>query len=436
MPQIANMLTLSFLSITVHFLSQTTISIKYTIMVQTRRQVQGSSARLPKTWVRNEGSSKKGSGGVLGNVGPTDVNANSDAERESQEGDAADVSHGDVRNESVFASEDESVSDDDSAYNRLIHLQSGLDSLRALIGGMKQQFDSLQGDLNDRIEKLENISRGTFDDEESYEQGDFDREGNQEEREDNNIERASSLIKVLRFCGLSKSEARLFMSRAAKNWQELCHVNNADELIKTLNKSTKKDLIIDPRAATKVKVLIHWCKWINMTKGLNFNEDDFISNYDSHHMRWNNCIRLKNEPSKIPVPDTLDPKKWKEWLRSVTNYLASIYNEIGVPLIYTVWELLELEQKDDSELSSLEKFYKCTRTDGPTFITDSTRVHQIVMNHLTDSEAYAWIAKQAKGTCGRKLLLALSDHYDGEVSMVIRSQQALASIKSASLLVT
>jgi hypothetical protein len=109
---------------------------------------------------------------------------------------------------------------------------------------------------------------------------------------------------------------------------------------------------------------------------------------------------------------------------------------IGLPLIYHVWELLGLEEKNASELTPLKMFCMRTKTEGTTFETDSTRVHQIVKNCFSDSEAYAWVgAQQAKVSCGRTLLMALSaDHYDVEVSMVLkRAQQVfLASIKSAS----
>jgi hypothetical protein len=74
----------------------------------------------------------------------------------------------------------------------------------------------------------------------------------------------------------------------------------------------------------------------------------------------------------------------------------------------------------------MDRFYRNTRMEGTTFQTDSTRVHQIIMNCLSDIDAYPRVAKQqVEGSCGRKLLtsMALSDHYYVQVSMVIRAQQ-------------
>jgi len=313
----------------------------------------------------------------------------------------------------------DNISDDDLR-KMLLNIQSAINSMRSTMSGLRDKMDDQHDEMNQRMEELENYIV------------DEDSEGNIEESPEVVNGDGNGLDEVLKFCGLTEQEASLFRKRAATNWQEICQISNASELIKTLNKSNSKDMFIDPRSSTRIKVLVHWAKWNNMTKEQSFNGQDFQQNYHHHYTRWDNCQKLKSEASKIPVPDTLDTKKWKEWLRSVTNYLASIYNEIGVPLIYTVWELLGLEDKTGHELTQMERFYMSTRREGVTFQTDSTRVHQIIMNCLSDSEAYPWVAKQAKGTCGRKLLLALSDHYDGQVSMVIRAQQALASIKNAS----
>jgi len=385
------------------------------IMALTRRSQQRTAQNVAKD---------KTSTGKIGSK----TTAKSKRKEESDTVKTREGTHN-VSKESVSAASRDPESPDDDSSNAveemLQRLQSAIYSMNSVVHGLSEKIDIKQEEMEHRFGELEKALY--------YEDDDDDKKTQDENaglEVDNNM--AGTLVHALVFCGLSMEEAEVFTQRAASDWQEICHIGSASDLVKTLNKSQKKDFFIDPCTATKIKVLIHWAKWNNMTKSQAFDVRDFCNSYDCHYTRCNNCLKLKNETSKIPVPETLDSKKWKEWLRSVVNYLASVYNEIGVPLIYTVWELLGLEDKEASELTPMERFYRNTRMEGTTFQTDSTRVHQIIMNCLSDSDAYPWIAKQAKGSCGRKLLMALSDHYDGQVSMVIRAQQALASIKGAS----
>jgi len=324
----------------------------------------------------------------------------------------------------------------------------GIDTRDGDVIAMKQELERFTQQVNRQEEKLKNIEQalstlinhlGSHQDDHNESDSGSDGSGHgysmKEEVVDIDDElvgnqEACEVIKGLEFCGMPRSEALYFAKRTAITWNEVCQITSVGDVVKAVNKARGKQMI-GPRVTNRLNVFVHWARRIQMKKHQVYKVQEFASSYESHYSAWSHSCAIKDKDNKIPVPPTLDPKKWKEWLSATLNYLSSIYNDLGVPLVYVVWEMQEFTDDQNSE-SGLLDFYKDVRMSGPTFEADSSRVHRIISSCLSDSEAYAWVTKEAKGSCGRKLLKALSDHYDGEVSMVNHAQQALNTIKGAS----
>jgi hypothetical protein len=93
-----------------------------------------------------------------------------------------------------------------------------------------------------------------------------DDEGNNTGKEADDDFAGTFIHHALVIYGLSMEEAEIFMQSHAKatsghDWQEINHIGSTTNLVKALNKSQKKDYLVDPHTATKIKVLILWAKW-------------------------------------------------------------------------------------------------------------------------------------------------------------------------------
>jgi hypothetical protein len=108
-----------------------------------------------------------------------------------------------------------------------------------------------------------------------------------------------------------------------------------------------------------------------------------------------------------------DERKWPEWEKAFTNYLAVIPGVTGIPLSYVVRESAIPE--DGREYStSTERMIARASLQGQFYEADSRRVHNLLLGFLQGENTENWIRSVARYQDGRRDMEALRRHYAGE----------------------
>ena len=119
--------------------------------------------------------------------------------------------------------------------------------------------------------------------------------------------------------------------------------------------------------------------------------------------------------SKAADPGKLkDERKWPEWYLAFINYRSTIPGVYGVPLSYIIWENQAPDHTRDFEGDFTEVIIACAPLNGPKFLADARKVHQLLKNFLMAESAEQWIHPLAPRGNGRDDVVELRRHYEDE----------------------
>lgn len=125
-------------------------------------------------------------------------------------------------------------------------------------------------------------------------------------------------------------------------------------------------------------------------------------------------LELVSTNSKAAEPGKFkDERKWPEWEKAFTNYLAVIPGVNGVPLSYVIREK-DIPDDGDEYDSFDERLVKRAPLTGQYFKADTKRVHTLLLGFLQGENTESWIRSMSKYQDGRKDMIALRRHYAGE----------------------
>lgn len=118
-----------------------------------------------------------------------------------------------------------------------------------------------------------------------------------------------------------------------------------------------------------------------------------------------------------------DERKWHEWEQAFANYLSVIPGVNGIPLSYVIRE--EAEPLEGVEyVSFTERMVSRAPHNGPYFMADSRRVHNLITGYLQGELTESWIRPLARYHDGRRDMIALRNHYAGEGNSTRRIAEA------------
>jgi uncharacterized membrane protein YgcG len=114
------------------------------------------------------------------------------------------------------------------------------------------------------------------------------------------------------------------------------------------------------------------------------------------------------EPGKFK-----DERKWPEWEKAFTNFLAVIPGVTGIPLSYVIRELATPDEHRQYP-SLTDRMIARASLQGQFYIADSKRVHNLLLGFLQGENTENWIRNVARYQDGRRDMEALRRHYAGE----------------------
>jgi hypothetical protein len=118
-----------------------------------------------------------------------------------------------------------------------------------------------------------------------------------------------------------------------------------------------------------------------------------------------------------------DERKWPEWEKAFTNYLAVIPGVSGIPLSYVIREA-EIPEEEREYASHNERMIARAPHDGQFYLADARRVHNLLLGFLQGESTENWIRSVAKYQDGRRDMEALRRHYAGEGNSTRRISDA------------
>jgi hypothetical protein len=101
------------------------------------------------------------------------------------------------------------------------------------------------------------------------------------------------------------------------------------------------------------------------------------------------------------------------WSTSFANLLSVIPATSGIPLSYVIREIAEPEDGEVVYNDFMEECVACHPLEGPRFITNRKRVHQLICTFTQGEGSYQHIASYATKMNGRTDWLALLAFYGG-----------------------
>jgi hypothetical protein len=135
----------------------------------------------------------------------------------------------------------------------------------------------------------------------------------------------------------------------------------------------------------------------------------------NRHAEIRNALLEQSETvAKSAQPKKLKGKKdYNEWYDSLKNYLSLLMGTNGVPLNYVVRDHVDPPPGEVLETYD-EEVYALAPLNGDYFVADACRVHQIIKTYAQGESAEEWIRTLHRYQDGRRDLLALKAHFQGE----------------------
>lgn len=237
---------------------------------------------------------------------------------------------------------------------------------------------------------------------------------------------------LLNFVGFTNPVERFrLMEAGLAEYEDFRHLVEKD--IRDLAEDFAKRTVANGRMTFglgRTKKLIGVMHWI---------QDCFRTADDPDHMHFNEAtlaaaqsrasvrkldLELVDTNSKAANPGKFkDERNWFEWQEAFENYLSVIPGVNGVPLSYVI---REQSQPNDQEeyLNFTERMVGRAPHQGPYFLADSRRVHNLLMGFLQGERTEAWIRPFARYQDGRRDIIALRRHYEGEGNSTRRIAEA------------
>jgi hypothetical protein len=127
---------------------------------------------------------------------------------------------------------------------------------------------------------------------------------------------------------------------------------------------------------------------------------------------------------KLFEPEKFDPKRYKQWSRSMENYLDSIHGQSGVPLSYVT----RGEDVDPNEAETdYQRVIWSAPHDGMAFNNDNRQVYRMYKQAMIGTDGWAWF-KQTPDGDGRAAHIYLMEHYQGTAETSRRAAEADAQL--------
>jgi hypothetical protein len=127
---------------------------------------------------------------------------------------------------------------------------------------------------------------------------------------------------------------------------------------------------------------------------------------------------------KLFEPDKFEPKRYKQWSRSMANYLDSMMGQSGVPLSYVT-------RAADADPAEAESEYQRVIWSAPhvglAYETDNRQVYRLYKHAMIGTEGWAWFNQTPDGD-GRAAHIHLTDHYLGTAETSRRAAEAEAQL--------
>ena len=107
-----------------------------------------------------------------------------------------------------------------------------------------------------------------------------------------------------------------------------------------------------------------------------------------------------------------DGRAWPQWELGFENFLAGQRGKSGVPLIYVIRKLLEVNEDyvfaDDTEALIFE-----APLVGPTFVADNRMVYSLLKQAALETGSWHWVREVERTQDGRKAMTLLRRHHAG-----------------------
>ena len=127
---------------------------------------------------------------------------------------------------------------------------------------------------------------------------------------------------------------------------------------------------------------------------------------------------------KLFEPEKFEPKRYKQWSRSMENYLDSILGQSGVPLSYVT-------RDEDVDPNEAETDYKrviwSAPHDGMAFENDNRQVYRMYKHAMIGTKGWTWFNQTPDGD-GRAAHIYLTEHYLGTAETGRRAAEAEAQL--------
>jgi hypothetical protein len=128
---------------------------------------------------------------------------------------------------------------------------------------------------------------------------------------------------------------------------------------------------------------------------------------------------------KMFEPEKFDSKRFKQWSRTMSNYLETIKGQTGVPLSYVI----RAADADPltAESAYLRKIWAAPHV-GEAYDEDNWTVYRVYKHAMIATEGWAWFNQTPDGD-GRAAHIFLSEHYLGTAETGRRAAEAEAQIQ-------
>ena len=197
------------------------------------------------------------------------------------------------------------------------------------------------------------------------------------------------------------------------NEKDICDM--ADEFGK---RTAANGRIVFGLGRTKKRVgAMHWvqdCYRSNDLPGqVPFDEQSLFGALSLSQVRKSDVELVATNAKAVDPGKFKDERKWPEWEKAFTNYLAVIPGVTCIPLSYVVREIANPEE--DREYSTVtERMIARASLQGQFYEADSRRVHNLLLGFLQGENTENWIRGVARYQDGRRDMEALRRHYAGE----------------------
>ena len=177
----------------------------------------------------------------------------------------------------------------------------------------------------------------------------------------------------------------------------------------------------------KLMGVMHWVqdcyRASDIPNHTSFNDEVLLEALGLAQVRKSDIDLVATNAKAVDPGKFKDERKWPEWEKAFTNYLAVIPGVSGIPLSYVIRK--EDTPDDERTYESFNERMICRAPlAGQYFIADARRVHNLLLGFLQGENTESWIKSVARYQDGRRDMTALRRHYSGEGNSTRRISDA------------